>query len=87
MFNPSDPSDEPTKPTYHSMNYITNNKEQAKANAKAYSAANNVTKISKVINQHPNMFNPESTPTEIQDQIHDFARCMYIDSSSDEEKD
>jgi hypothetical protein len=69
---------------YHCMNYCTLHKDTAKANAKAYSVANNVTKISKMINQHPTMFNPNSTQEEINDQILDFARCMNVESSDEE---
>lgn len=71
---------------YHCTNYSTQNKEQVKANATAYSAANNVTKISKVINEHPNMFNPNSSQDEIHDQIMAMARCMNVDSSDEEEE-
>jgi hypothetical protein len=51
-----------------------------KANAQAYSVANNVTKISNVFNHHPSIFNPNSA----QEEIMDMACCMSVTTSDDE---
>ena len=70
---------------YHVNQYYAKQPEKSKINAQAYSTANNITKVNQVMNQFPDMFHPDSTQSEIEDQLLSIALCLNPNNQYDKE--